>query len=88
MIGTAYIRGFKTTSNAHTSGEDSMAAESLSFSSKIFKIDTVQMSDRTEQIVKGGRHLFPLLLQGVRGRQADRRHRLGLAGSGAGAEPA
>jgi len=38
-----------------------MAAESLSFSSKIFKIDTVQMSDRTEQIVKGGRHLFPLL---------------------------
>ena len=38
-----------------------MAAESLNFSSKIFKIDTVQMSDRTEQIVKGGRHLFPLL---------------------------
>jgi ketol-acid reductoisomerase len=38
-----------------------MAAESLNFSSKIFKVDTVQMSDRTEQIVKGGRHLFPLL---------------------------
>ena len=38
-----------------------MAAESLNFSSKIFKIDTVQMGDRTEQIVKGGRHLFPLL---------------------------
>ena len=38
-----------------------MAAESLSFSSKIFKIDTVQMGDRSEQIVKGGRHLFPLL---------------------------
>src|SRR5471032_3124420 len=36
-------------------------AESLVFSSKIFKVDTVQMGDRTEQIVKGGRHLFPLL---------------------------
>jgi ketol-acid reductoisomerase len=36
-------------------------SESLSFSSKIFSVDTVKMSDRTEQIVKGGRHLFPLL---------------------------
>jgi ketol-acid reductoisomerase len=36
-------------------------AESLVFSSNIFKIDTVKMSDRTEQIVKGGRNLFPLL---------------------------
>ncbi|HXI58210.1 MAG TPA: ketol-acid reductoisomerase, partial [Polyangia bacterium] len=36
-------------------------AESLSFSSKIFQVDTVQMGDRTEQIVKAGRHLFPLL---------------------------
>jgi ketol-acid reductoisomerase len=35
--------------------------ESLSFSSKIFTVDTVKMADRTEQIVKGGRHLFPLL---------------------------
>ena len=33
----------------------------MSFSSKIFQVDTVKMSDRTEQIVKGGRHLFPLL---------------------------
>jgi ketol-acid reductoisomerase len=44
-------------------------AATLSFHSKIFKIDTVQMGDRTEQIVKGGRHLFPLLpkaLQGVK----------------------
>jgi len=41
--------------------DDTMAAESLSFSSKIFKVDTVQMGDRVEQIVKGGRHLFPLL---------------------------
>jgi ketol-acid reductoisomerase len=36
-------------------------SDALSFSSKIFKVDTVQMGDRTEQIVKGGRHLFPLL---------------------------
>ena len=36
-------------------------AESISFSSKIFSVDTVKMADRTEQIVKGGRHLFPLL---------------------------
>jgi ketol-acid reductoisomerase len=36
-------------------------AESLVFSSKVFKVDTVKMADRTEQIVKGGRHLFPLL---------------------------
>ncbi len=33
----------------------------MSFSSKIFAIDTVKMADRSEQIVKGGRHLFPLL---------------------------
>jgi len=33
----------------------------MSFSSKIFSIDTVKMGDRSEQIVKGGRHLFPLL---------------------------
>src|SRR5450755_1981060 len=33
----------------------------MSFSSKIFGIDTVKMSDRSEQIVKGGRHLFQLL---------------------------
>lgn len=36
-------------------------AESLSFSSKVFKVETVQMDDRSEQIIKGGRHLFPLL---------------------------
>ena len=36
-------------------------AEALQFSSKVFPVDTVQMGDRTEQIVKGGRHLFPLL---------------------------
>ena len=39
----------------------------MSFSSKIFSIDTVKMSDRTEQIVKGGRHLFPLLAKAFAG---------------------
>jgi ketol-acid reductoisomerase len=33
----------------------------MRFSSKLFSVDTVKMSDRSEQIVKGGRHLFPLL---------------------------
>ena len=33
----------------------------MSFASKVFAVDTVKMGDRTEQIVKGGRHLFPLL---------------------------
>jgi ketol-acid reductoisomerase len=33
----------------------------MSFSSQVFSIDTAKMADRTEQIVKGGRHLFPLL---------------------------
>jgi ketol-acid reductoisomerase len=33
----------------------------MSFSSKVFQIDTVKMGDRQERIVKGGRHLFPLL---------------------------
>src|ERR1041385_2370417 len=36
-------------------------ARPMSFSSKIFPVDTGKMSDRSEQIVKGGRHLFPLL---------------------------
>jgi ketol-acid reductoisomerase len=36
-------------------------AESLVFSSKVFKVDTVKMHDGIEQIVKGGRHLFALL---------------------------
>jgi ketol-acid reductoisomerase len=33
----------------------------MSFASKIFQVDTVKMGDRSEQIVKGGRHLLPLL---------------------------
>src|SRR5215475_6299469 len=40
---------------------------SMSFSSKIFSVDTVKMSDHSEQIVKGGRHLFPLLAKAFAG---------------------
>jgi ketol-acid reductoisomerase len=39
----------------------------MSFTSKLFSVDTVKMSDRTEQIVKGGRHLFPLLAKAFAG---------------------
>jgi ketol-acid reductoisomerase len=33
----------------------------MSFVSRVFQVDSVKMGDRAEQIVKGGRHLFPLL---------------------------
>src|SRR6187402_2767796 len=37
-------------------------ATSLDFSSKVFQVDTLDLgSGKTEQIVKGGRNLFPLL---------------------------
>jgi ketol-acid reductoisomerase len=39
----------------------------MSFSSKIFNVATVKMGDRSEQIVKGGRHLFPLLAKAFAG---------------------
>src|SRR3954454_17622097 len=42
-------------------------ARPMSFTSKIFTVDTVKMSDRSEQIVKGGRHLFPLLSKAFAG---------------------
>src|SRR5262245_35474607 len=34
---------------------------SLSFTSKVFEVDTIELEGHKEQIVKGGRHLFPLL---------------------------
>jgi ketol-acid reductoisomerase len=34
---------------------------SLSFTSKIFDVETIDLEGHKEQIVKGGRHLFPLL---------------------------
>jgi len=34
---------------------------SLGFTSKIFQVDTINLEGSSEQIVKGGRHLFPLL---------------------------
>jgi len=36
-------------------------AQALGYSSKVFNVETVKMGGGTEQIVKGGRHLFPLL---------------------------
>ena len=42
---------------------------SLSFMSKVFEVDTIDLDGKKEQIVKGGRHLFPLLpraFEGVR----------------------
>ena len=34
---------------------------SLSFTSKVFPVDTIDLEGRTEQIIKGGRHLLYLL---------------------------
>jgi ketol-acid reductoisomerase len=39
----------------------------LSFSSAIFPVTTIKIARREEQIVKGGRHLFPLLPQAFAG---------------------
>eukprot|EP00915_Cephaloidophora_sp_WS-2016_P001917 GHVH01002604.1.p1 GENE.GHVH01002604.1~~GHVH01002604.1.p1 ORF type:complete len:562 (+),score=79.05 GHVH01002604.1:99-1688(+) len=39
------------------------------FASKIFKVDTIKLADRHEQVVKGGRHLFeqlPKAFEGVK----------------------
>jgi ketol-acid reductoisomerase len=40
---------------------------SLSFTSKVFDVDTIELEGVTEQIVKGGRHLFPLLPRAFEG---------------------
>jgi ketol-acid reductoisomerase len=39
----------------------------LRFSSKIFQVDTIELEGHQEQIVKGGRHLFPLLPKALAG---------------------
>lgn len=39
----------------------------LSFTSKVFEVDTLDLPGRQEQIVKGGRHLFPLLPKAFEG---------------------
>src|SRR5258705_581603 len=41
-------------------GETAMTT-SFTFSSKIFQIDTLPLEGHTEQVIKGGRHLLPLL---------------------------
>ncbi len=40
---------------------------SLSFTSRVFPVDTLDLEGRKEQIVKGGRHLFPLLPKAFEG---------------------
>ena len=40
---------------------------SFSFTSKVFQVDTIELDGHTEQIVKGGRHLFPLLPKAFEG---------------------
>jgi ketol-acid reductoisomerase len=40
---------------------------SLRFSSKVFEVDTIDLEGHQEQIVKGGRHLFPLLPKALAG---------------------
>ena len=40
---------------------------SFTFSSKIFEIDTLPLEGHTEQVIKGGRHLFPLLPKAFEG---------------------
>jgi ketol-acid reductoisomerase len=40
---------------------------SLSFTSKVFDVETIDLEGHKEQIVKGGRHLFPLLPKAFEG---------------------
>jgi ketol-acid reductoisomerase len=42
---------------------------SLSFKSNVFQVDTIDLEGVKEQIVKGGRHLFPLLPKAFQGVQ-------------------
>src|SRR5262245_58726963 len=42
-------------------------SKSLSFTSKIFQVDRLELEGTTEQIVKGGRHLLPLLPKAFEG---------------------
>ncbi len=40
---------------------------SLNFSSKVFQVENLDLQGHKEQIVKGGRHLFPLLPKAFEG---------------------
>ena len=61
---------------------------SLNFSSKVFEVETIELQGHQGADRQGRPPPVPAAAQGVRGHQADRRHRLGLAGPGAGPEPA
>jgi ketol-acid reductoisomerase len=56
---------------------------SLNFSSKLFQVDTIELEGHKEQIVKGGRHLFPLLPKAFAGvkKPWPERARRALAGA-------
>jgi ketol-acid reductoisomerase len=40
---------------------------SLSFTSKVFEVETIDLEGKKEQVVRGGRHLFPLLPKAFEG---------------------
>jgi ketol-acid reductoisomerase len=44
-----------------------MVAQALGFKSNVFEVETLDLNGHTEQIVKGGRHLFPLLPKAFEG---------------------
>src|SRR6478735_1313469 len=44
-----------------------MPTTQLSFSSKLFQVDKIELEGNTEQIVKGGRHLLSLLPRAFEG---------------------
>ncbi len=50
---------------------------SLSFTSRVFEVDTIDLEGHKEQIIKGGRHLFPLLPKAFEGI-----HQIGVIGWG------
>jgi ketol-acid reductoisomerase len=41
----------------------------LSFESKVFQVDKIELEGNVEQIIKGGRHLLPLLPRAFAGIQ-------------------
>ena len=44
-------------------------AKPLTFTSKVFQVEKLELGDKSELIVKGGRNLFPLLPQAFAGIQ-------------------
>ena len=59
----------------------------LDFESKIFSKDVIDLHGHKEFIVRGGRDPLRSSSQGLRGRKADRRDRLGVTGAGPSPKP-